>query len=147
MHSESKKNNEQISDYTKLKLDIINSYVNLYKTYLYKLIKGSNDGEKNMIILNKIYNKLNNINDMTHIQDLADVTDTLYHKIEDINKFFEISEVIVKKFSKNQTMFHKNASNKTATTWYSSFQTKLLSEEFDIKFANETPEKIVTFLF
>jgi len=128
INGESKKNNEQISDYTKLKLDIINSYVNLYKTYLYKIVKGFDDGEKCVNILEKIYNKLNNIKDMTHIQDLADVTDTLFHRIDDVYKFFEISNVVVKKFSKNM----KSSS-------YSSYISKILSEEFETNLANETP--------
>ena len=143
MHSETKKNNEQISDYTKLKLDIINSYVNLYKTYMYKIVKGFDDGEKCINIFEKMCNKLNTINDMTHIQDLTDFTDTLFHRIDDVYKFFEISNVIVKKFYKNQGMFQKITKNKIS---YSSYNTKILSEEFENKLASETPEKIVAFL-
>ena len=55
INNEIKKSNENISDYTRLKIDVINNYVDLYKTILLKLIKNNIDNNSNTPTVARIY--------------------------------------------------------------------------------------------
>ena len=67
LNNDIRKNNEYISDYTRLKLDIINSYIDLYKTLLLKLINNDFLNNEKLISIENIYNKLNNISNKSKI--------------------------------------------------------------------------------
>jgi hypothetical protein len=111
INNEYKKQNELITDELKKKMDIIKSYVNLYQTYLLKTIKSEKLNIKDLDYVKKIYDKLNNLHNKSEIVVLENITEKLFYKIEDLQKFYELCGLIVKKFVKNQDIF-KNANKK-----------------------------------
>jgi hypothetical protein len=127
--NEVKKNNENISDYTRVKLDIINSYIDIYKTILLKLINDDFiDIEKQNIVV-KIYKKLNSLSNKSKIKILNELIEKLYYDISDINYFFDVCNLLTKKIAKNDE-------------YSNNFSNKFISEEFKIKI-KETPDKFV----
>lgn len=128
--TELKKNNENVSDYTRLKLDIINIYIELYKTLLLKIV--SNDFTNNKYIekLEFICKKINSLSDKSNIKKLNDIVELLYYQIESCDYFFDVIVSLIKKFIKNQPLIH-NCSDKS------------LSEDFKIKL-EDTPDKFVS---
>jgi hypothetical protein len=129
--NELKKNNDMVSDYTRVKLDIINSYVDLYKIILLKLINNDFLNSEKINIIENIYNKLNNITNKSKIKLLNNIIEKLYYKIDD-EYFFNTCILITKKIGKNQHFLEK-------------CHYKFLSEEFNDKL-EETSDKFVTWL-
>jgi hypothetical protein len=101
VNKEFKKQNELITDELKEKMDIINSYINLYQTYLLKTIKTDNLNINNINYVIKLFNKLNNLHNKSEIFVLENITEKLFYKIESSNKFYELCILIVRKFIKN----------------------------------------------
>ena len=132
INSEFKKQNELDTDELRVKMDIIKSYVNLYQTYLLKTIKSETKNMKDLDCVIKIYDKLNNLHNKSSIVILENITEKLFYKIEDLNKFYELCSLIVKKFVKNQEIL-KNANK------------KLNSDEFNDKLL-ESSDKFVAWL-
>ena len=132
INTEFKKQNELDTDDFRVKMDIIKSYVNLYQTYLLKTIKSETKNMKDLDCVIKIYDKLNNLHNKSSIVILENITEKLFYKIEDLNKFYELCSLIVKKFVKNQEIL-KNANK------------KLNSDEFNDKLL-ESPDKFVSWL-
>ena len=133
INNEFKKQNEVNTDELKEKMDLIKLYINLYQTYLLKTIKSETlNNVKDIEYIIKIYDKLNNLHNKSAISILENITEKLFYKIEDSNKFYELCSLIVKKFVKNPEIF-KN-SNK-----------KLNSDEFNDKLI-ESSEKFVAWL-
>jgi hypothetical protein len=133
INSELKKQNELINNELTEKMDIIKVYINLYQTYLLKTIKSENNNNINAIdYIIKIYHKLNNLHNKSEIVVLENITEKLFYKIEDSNKFYELCTLIVKKFLKNPKML-KNANK------------KINSDEFNDKLI-ESSDKFVTWL-
>jgi len=132
INNEFKKQNELITDELKEKMDIINSYINLYQSYLLKTIKSKNPNIKDVDYIIKIYSKLNNLHNKREIVVLENITEKLFYTIEDSNKFYELCILIVNKFVKNPEVL-KN-SNK-----------KLNSDEINDKL-DESSEKFVAWL-
>ena len=132
INNEFKKQNELDTDELRIKMDIIKSYVNLYQTYLLKTIKSETQNIKVLDCVIKIYDKLNNLHNKSSIVILENITENLFYKIEDLNKFYELCNLIVKKFVKNQEIF-KNANK------------KLNSDEFNDKLL-ESSDKFVSWL-
>jgi hypothetical protein len=130
INNEHKKNNEIISDYTKLKIEIIDDYISIYKAYLYKLINGDLTNNKHLFIIETIFGKLNEISNKSNIKLFNKLTDQLSNKIDDNEKFLNIKLCITKKFIKNPSLFL-------------SFNNKLLNEEFNDKL-NENYDKFVS---
>jgi hypothetical protein len=130
INNELKKNNENISDYTRLKIEIIDDYVYIYKAYLYKLINGDFKNTEHLIIILTIFDKLNEITNKSSIKLFNKITEKLGHKIDNNEKFFNIKLSITKKFLKNPDLFL-------------SFNNKLLHEDFDDKL-NEKYDKFVS---
>lgn len=129
INNDLKKINENISDYTRLKINIINSYVDLYKTLLLHLINNNFNNNDNLVSLEILYTKLNKLNNKLLIEKLNILVDKLYYLIEDSNKFYNIILLIVKKMVKTPEILE----NKT---------NKFLSNEFADKI-NEAPDKFV----
>ena len=132
INTEFKKQNELDTDDFRVKMDIIKSYVNLYQTYLLKTIKSETQNMKDLDCVIKIYDKLNNLHNKSSIVILENITEKLFYKIEDLNKFYELCSLIVKKFVKNQEIL-KNANK------------KLNSDEFNDKLL-ESSDKFVSWL-
>jgi hypothetical protein len=128
--NELKKNNEQISDYTRLKLNIINSYIDIYKTILLKLINNDFTNIEKQNIVVKIYKKLNSLSNKSKIIILNELIEKLYYDISDVDYFFDVCNLLTKKIAKNDEYSNK-------------FSNKFISEEFKVKI-KETPDKFVT---
>jgi hypothetical protein len=81
----------------------------------------------------KLSEKVNNLVHKQKITALENITEKLYNKIECVDKFFDISHLIAKKFLKNQEIL-QNAGKKFYT------------EEFDNKLADSN-DKFINWLF
>lgn len=116
-------NNTSLLEINK-KIDIINIYTKIYKLYLYKMIQAytSNVCETtiNLIInnLKNIINKLNKLKNKENIKNLYNIIEKLYDKIENINSFFEINELILEKFLKNQNILKNIEKNINSDDFY-----------------------------
>lgn len=124
-----RKINEDISDYTKLKFDAINLYVELYKTLLLHLINNDFNNTKYLSSLEILYKKLNKISDKFLVGKLNIFVDKFYYFTNNVDEFYNIITLIIKKMVKNPEIL-KNSEN------------KFLSEDFQDKL-NMTPEKFV----
>ena len=82
---------------------IIDKYIYIYKTYLFKIINCNGFMETKYV--NKFTNistKINNLKlNEENIQLLSSIIDNLYYTIEDTNSFFDINEELIKKVTKN----------------------------------------------
>lgn len=138
INNEFTKQNELITDEITENIDIINCYIHLYQTYLLKIIKTEkfiiNDiSNDNMNIIIKIIDKLNNLHNKREIYILETITEKLFYKIEDVDKFFELNCLLVKKFIKKPGQF-KNS--------YLKFD---LEDELNEKI-DGSPEKFINWL-
>lgn len=125
-----KKMNENVSEYTRLKFDIINSYVDLYKSLLLHLINNDFNNVAYANSLEYLYAKLNKINDKSLIAKLNNIVDKLYYCMNDVDKFYNVVGLLVKKMTKKPDVLE----NKT---------NKFLSDEFKEKL-QDTPDKFVS---
>jgi len=119
--NEFKKLNEHMNDVTREKMSIINTYVNIYKTFIYKLVQNETYNiDNNIDYFEKISNKLNKLNILNkeNIQILESVVDKLYNNVSDVKLFFEINSLLVKKFLKNPEII-KNCEKKVFTQEFS----------------------------
>ena len=101
--NEYKKINETVSNETKSKLDIINIYIQLYQTYLLKIIQIENlvNTESIIEIFTSLCNKLSNFNNQKQIDILYSIIEKLYYNISDIHIFFNLNCKLINKFLKN----------------------------------------------
>lgn len=127
-----RKSNEEISDYTKLKLTIINCYIELYKTLLLKLINYDFYDAQNIKLIEELYKKLNNLNDKSLIHDLNNIIEILYYNIEKPNELYEITLILIKKIIKNPEIVENINMN-------------FLSEDFKNRLL-EMPDKFASWL-
>lgn len=95
-----KENLEDESNYRE-KSEIIKSYINIYEMYLLKIIKTTKIEALNIDHITKLSDKLNNMHNKLYINIIEKIVEKLYYKIEDLNKFFEINHLLVKKICKN----------------------------------------------
>jgi len=120
INNDFRKINETSSALSIEKMDIVNNYINLYKIYINKIIDNNNIKPCNMYIdiFQKISEKLNYcLANKNKIKELERVTEKLYNNINNIDLFYNITELIVKKFIKNPNILDNN-------------QKKLLEEDF-----------------
>jgi len=129
INPEIKKNNEEVSDYTRLKLDIINIYIDLYKTLLFKIINHDFTSIKNLENIELIYKKLNGLTNKSKLKHLNEIIEHLFYRIDNSEYFFDVCVLLVKKFIKNQEVIN-NCLN------------KFLSDDFNDKL-EDTSEKFV----
>ena len=113
-------------------LAIINSYINIYKTIVYKIIQNDVLTKNNIYIENfeKICKKINKTNlNNENVVLLNDIMDKFYFIIDDdIDYFFDI----VQEFTKKMKQSHLKKCEK-----------KICVEELSIKL-NDTPEKFIS---
>jgi hypothetical protein len=132
INNEYKTKYENISKEFKNQMDIIKSYINLYQMYLFKIIKSDTI---DILFLNNVLlisEKINKLQNKTHIFILEDITDKIYDKINDTDLFFVINHALIKKFLKNP---------ESIKIVYS----KLVSEDFDEKLS-DTDNKFIKWL-
>jgi hypothetical protein len=131
IHNESKKNiSENSSDETKDKLIVINNYVNMYKTFIYKIINNNIDNS-NIVIFEKICKKINKqLLDKENIIVLNVILDKFYFIINDINYFFEVINQFFKKYK---------------STHLKNYEKKIYTEEI-LEKLNDSPDKFISWL-
>ena len=82
-------------------LAIINSYINIYKSFLYKIIQSSDLNNNNTFyieIFEKICKKINKTNlNKENVVLLNNIIDKLYFEINDIDYFFNTIQEFLKK--------------------------------------------------
>lgn len=132
MSSDLKKNNEEVSHYTRLKIDIINVYIDLYKTLLFKIINDDFTNVKNLENIELIYKKLNGLTNKTNVKHINQIIELLYNRIENSEYFFDVCVLLVKKITKNQELINTCLN-------------KFLSEEFKDKL-EDTSDKFAAWL-
>jgi len=108
INSELKKKNENVTKEFREKIDIVNSYIKLFQTYLLKIVDADNIEIKNISYVANLTDKLILLKKKSKISILDGLTEQLYYKIEDIDKFFEINHLIVKYFLKNPDIIEKS---------------------------------------
>lgn len=134
INNECKKNiNENISDETNGKLTIINNYINIYKTIIYKII-GNENFNKNVTYIDffeKICKKLNKtvLNEEDVIL-LNKILDKFYFIVDDIDYYFDILQQFVKKYK------YKCIKN---------YEKKIYTEDM-LEKVNDSPERFITWL-
>jgi len=101
-----KKNNEEVSDYTRLKIDIINLYIDLYKTLLFKIINDDFTNIKNLENIELIYKKLNGLTNKTNLKHINQIIELLCNRIENSEYFFDVCVLLIKKITKNQELIN-----------------------------------------
>jgi hypothetical protein len=108
---------------------IINSYINIYKTFLYKIIQPSN--QTSIDVFEKVCKKVNKTNlNNENVVLLNTIIDKLYFAIDNIDYFFDT----IQEFFKKMKPIHLKK-----------YEKKMSSEEIAEKL-NETPEKFVCWL-
>lgn len=129
INNDIKKTNEHISDYTKLKINIINSYIELYKSLLMHLITHDIHNTSYITPLTELYKKLNKLNDKSVVKQLNVIIDKIYYCTTDVNKFYDIINLIIKKMIKTPHILDNKID-------------KFISDEFKDKL-NETPNNFI----
>jgi hypothetical protein len=133
INNECKKINNELSNATKEKIEIINSYVHVYKIYLHKIINNTETKNTNYYIeiFQKISNKLNSLNNQNKhkIKTFEKIVDRLSNNITNTELFFNINLEIVKKFIKTPYILDKS-------------EKKIIDEDFECKI-NEKPDKFI----
>ena len=131
INSECKKINDTLTVDTREKINIINSYIHVYKIYIHKIIDSNIKNTTSYIDLfqkiTKSLNKLNNLNNKNTITLLEKLVVKLSGKIIDIDYFFHINQEIIKKCIKTPNILSK-------------YDEKILDNYFDSKL-NDTIEK------
>ena len=130
---EKMKSNKEMSDDTRLKLDIINSYVDLYKTILLKLINYDLLNNEKLISIKNIYTKLNKLANNSKITLLNELIEKFYYYIDDDIFFFDSCELLIKKIHKNKNLSYNDCFN------------KFLSEDFKDKL-QKSPDKFISWI-
>ena len=129
------KNTNESSKLVNDQIAIINSYINIYKTMVYKIIQSDRNNINNNLYIEtfeKICKKINKTNlNNENVVLLNDIMDKFYFIIDDdIDYFFDILQEFTKKLKLN----HLKKCEK-----------KLCVEELSLKL-NETPDKFVSWL-
>ena len=91
-----KKTDENAAEFSNT-LETINTYINIYQTYLLKIIHEKKAELSNIDYLTKLPEKLNHVPKITTLESIVD---RLYYKISDIGTFFEINAILLKKVIK-----------------------------------------------
>ena len=121
------------------KLYDINFYVNLYKTFLYKIIQNNDFSNKSIVeTLQNIYDKLNNSKIKKNIFIKFDaLVDKLFYKISDTNYFFEIILQLINKINKNTSELRLNK-----------YLDKILTDDFNLQLnENDNYDKFLAWFF
>ena len=127
-----------LNENTKSNINIIHSYVKIYKLLLQKIIINLNSHksqEHNLHSLENIYENLNyKLSNKSRIKEMENVMAKIYETIEESIIFLEIIQQIIKKFLKNQDIVLKISSDKF-------IYNEILNDKL-----KETPEKFILWL-
>jgi hypothetical protein len=126
------KNEDLISDYSNIKLNIIESYASLYKTLILHLINNDYNNKNHLILLKELFDKLEKVNDKSIIHRFNPIVDHLYYNISDVNKFYTIILAIAKKIIKN-----------VDTKYIEIIELNIKKDEFENKLKEEEVDKFI----
>lgn len=132
INDELKKKNENNTKDFKDKIDIILIYIKIFQNYLLKIFQSDNIEITKIDYIFHIANKLNQLTNKCKINNLEKIIDKLYYKIENIELFFQINELIIKYFLKNPNVLDN-------------IKEKMNSEIFNEKLL-DTKEKFISWL-
>ena len=128
--------NDDMTDMTREKFEIINFYTSLCKNYLLKVIE-KNDFSKNEELIHLIEESVDKLNSVQikieKLRLFEFVTDKLLINIENAERFFEVNQHLVKKFVKNNNILNN-------------CEKKILSEDFTDKINTEPNDKFISWL-
>jgi hypothetical protein len=127
-----KKINEIHSQETDNKMVIIENYMNMYKTFIYKIINSDfKENNLNIEVFEKICKKINKTHlNKENVELLNNIFDKLYFIIDDADYFFQAIQHFLKKYKpQHLTVYEKN----------------IYTEEI-LERLNETPDKMVNWL-
>jgi hypothetical protein len=127
------KNEDLISDYSNIKLNIIESYASLYKTLILHSINNDYNNNKNhLILLKELFDKLEKVNDKSIIHRFNPIVDYLYYNISDVKIFYTIILAIAKKIIKN-----------VDTKYIEIMELNIKKDEFENKLKEEEVDKFI----
>ena len=106
----------------KSKLDLIQSNINMNQSYILKIIKSTKVEPATIDCILKLTEKLSAIHNKSNASVLEKITDILYYKLDNVDAFFEINSLLLKKISKTPGLL-QNAEKKCDAL---DFDTKLL---------------------
>ena len=136
INNEFKKMNDNMTDNTREKFEIINFYTSLCKDYLLKVIE-KNDFTKNEELINLIEETLDKLSStqikIDKLKLFGFISDKLITSIENADSFFEVNQQLVKKFVKNNNILN-------------TCEKKILSEDFADKIKSEPNNKFISWL-
>lgn len=90
------------------KLETTHTYIKLYQTYLLKIIHVKKIDLSNIVYLLRLPEKLNSF---PKIRILEAIIDQLYHKISDMEAFFETNSLLLKKVLKTPDLLYNAEKN------------------------------------
>jgi hypothetical protein len=134
VNRELKKNNEINNKEFRENIDIVCNYIKLFQTYLLKIIKIENIEIDKIHYIAKLTDNIILLKNKSAISLLENITEELYYKIENIDRFFEINQLIVEHFLKNTEVLEKA-------------KYKMFLHIFDEKILESNEEFIDWFLF
>ena len=129
INNELRRLNDNSTKEFKEKIEIIKTHINLFQTYLLKIIQVDNIEIEKMDHIINLKNKLNNSENKSKISILENIIEKLFYKIEDVERFFKINDLIIKIYLKNPDFLEKT-------------KDKMISELFDEKIL-ETNDKFI----
>jgi hypothetical protein len=100
INDELKRKNENNTEEFNNKIEIILNYIKIFQTYLLKIVLVDTIEISKIEYIVDLTNKLNQLTNKSKISNLEKITDTLFYKIENIEIFFEINDLIIKQFLK-----------------------------------------------
>lgn len=124
--------NEFISDYTRIKLDVVELYISFYKTVLSKWVENQFLHKGSMSDIHLAFYRASQLVDKTHIQKLNDIVVKCYETIEPFAYFIQVISLILKKMTK-------------PTTDLTGVLDKFLSDQFAEKLL-DTPERFTQWI-
>jgi hypothetical protein len=140
INNDYKKNLPSPTKETHQKFELINEYIKIYKIVLFKILKNdyvkeeADEKSENLNKFNKLCNKLNNLKiSVSELNVLELFIDILDSKINNIEVFFEIIMLYIKKINKNIHVIKKH-------------KEKFYTSEFELYLMDSTPEKFVSWL-
>jgi len=104
INNDLKKAHEHISDYTKIKLNIIESYIHLYTSLLLHIINTNFNNADCLKEIEDLYKKINKFNNKTLLHKLNTVLDKLYYHVKDTFVLCNIIKLIIKQLVKKNNI-------------------------------------------
>jgi hypothetical protein len=100
------KEKDKIFDY-KDKNELVKNYINIIQTYIIKIVQTNYIEKQNIQIITIIIEKLKKINSPAMLNQLNNIIDKSFHKIENTNLFIDFNDMLIQLCIKNPTILNK----------------------------------------